>query len=62
MIPESGFQIVPNWPEIAKTAMTSQFSDMTSSSIFFEFTLFLLSRLVTGPSFTSMSLLVQESW
>ena len=32
---ESGFQIAPNWPKIGKLAMTSQFADMTSSSIFF---------------------------
>ena len=32
MHPESGFQIAPNWPEIEKIAMTSQFSKMTSSS------------------------------
>ena len=42
--------------------MTSQFADMTSSSNFFEFFLFLLSILVTGPSFMSMSSLVLELW
>ena len=25
MRPESGFQIAPNWPQIGKMAMTSQF-------------------------------------
>ena len=62
MRPESGFQIAPNWPQIGKTAMTSQFSGMTSSSIFFNVVLFLLSSLVSGPSFMPMSWLVQESW
>ena len=37
MRPESSFQIAPNWPYIRKIAMTSQFSDMTSTSIFFTF-------------------------
>ena len=36
MHPESVFQIAPNWPYIGKTTMTSQFADMTSSSIFFD--------------------------
>ena len=35
MRPESGFRIAPNWPWIGKMTMTSQFADMTSSSIFF---------------------------
>ena len=42
--------------------LTSQFSDMTSSSNFFDVVLFLLSSLVTGPSFMSMSSLVLELW
>ena len=41
---------------------TSQFSDMTSTSIFFDVVLFLLSSLVTGPSFTSILSLVLELW
>ena len=32
--PESGFPIAPNWLQIGKRAVTSQFSDMTPSSIF----------------------------
>ena len=39
--------------------MTSQFSDMTSTS---KVALFLLSSLVTGPSFMSISSLVLELW
>ena len=62
MRPESGFRIAPNWSEIGQMTMTSQFSDMTSSSIFFEVVLFLLSSLVTGPSFMSISSLVLELW
>ena len=42
--------------------MTSQFSNMTSTSIFFDVVLFLLSSLVTGPSFMSISSLVLELW
>ena len=32
---EFGLQTAPNWPKIRKMTMTSQFPDMTSSSIFF---------------------------
>ena len=60
--PESGFRIALNWPYIRKMAMTSQFFDMASSSIFFDVVLFLLSCLVTGPTFMSISLLVLELW
>ena len=42
--------------------MTSQFTDMTPSSNIFHVVLFLLSGLVTGPSFISISLLVLELW
>ena len=42
--------------------MTSQFSDMTSSSDSFDVVLFVLSHLVTGPSFMSTSSLVLELW
>ena len=38
--------------------MTSQFASMTSLSIFFDVCMFLLSSLVTGPSFMSISCLV----
>ena len=62
LCPESGLRIAPNWPKIRKMTMTSQFSDMTSSSIFFDVVLFLLSSLVTGPSFMSISSLVLELW
>ena len=58
LCPESGLQTAPNWPKIRKMTMTSQFSDMTSSSIFFDVVLFLLSSLVTGPSFMSILSLV----
>ena len=60
MRPESGFRIAPNWPEIGKMTMTSQFTDMTQSSHFSDVAVFLLSTLVTGPSFMSISLLVLE--
>ena len=35
MHPESGFRIVPNWPETKKITVTWQFDDMKSSSFFF---------------------------
>ena len=34
MSPESRFWIAPNWPYIKKITMTSQFSDMASSTNF----------------------------
>ena len=42
--------------------MTSQFSDMTSSSNCFGAVLFLLSVLVTGPNLVSISSLILELW
>ena len=60
MRPESGFQIAPNWLEIGKMTMTSQFFEMTLSSNFFDVVLFLLPSLVSGPSFMLISSLVQE--
>ena len=62
LCPESGLRTAPNWPKIRKMTMTSQFSDMTSMSIFFDVALFLLSNLVTGPSFMSISSPVLELW
>ena len=61
-IPESGLRTAPNWPKIQNMTMTSQFSDMTSSSSFLEVFLTLLSSLVTGRSFMSISSLVLELW
>ena len=57
---ESGLQTAPNWPKIGKMKITSQFLDMTSTSNFFDVVFFLLSNLVTGPSFMSISSLVLE--
>ena len=62
LCPESSLRIAPNWSKIRKMTMTSQFSDMTSTSNFFDVVLFLLSSLVTGPSFMSISSLVLELW
>ena len=59
---ESGLRTAPNWPKIRKTTMTSQFSDMTSTSNFFDVVLFFLSSLVTSPSFMSISSVVLELW
>ena len=36
IVPEYRFQIAPNWPEIGKMTMTSQFADMTSLSNVFD--------------------------
>ena len=62
LCPESGLRTAPNWPKIRKMTMTSQFSDMTSTSNFFVVDLFLLSTLVAGLSFMSISSLVLELW
>ena len=48
--------------KIRKKTMTSQFADMKSTSNFFDVVLFIMSSLVTGPSFMSMSSLVLELW
>ena len=50
------------YPEIRKMTMTSQFADMTSSSIFSDVVLILLSSLVAASSYMSISLLVLELW
>ena len=63
LCPESGLRTASNWPKLRKmTTMMSQFSDMTSTSNFFDVVLFLLSSLVTGLSFMSISSLVLELW
>ena len=62
LCPESGLQTPPNWSNIWKMTMTSQFTVITSASNFFDVVLFLLSGLVTGPSFMSISSLVLELW
>ena len=59
---ESSFWIAPNWLYIEKTAMALQFFDMASLSNVFDFILFFLSSLVTGPSLMSVSSLVLELW
>ena len=62
--PEFGLRTAPNWPKIRKWrhTMTSQFSEMTPSSNIFDVNFFLLSSLVTGPRFMSISSLVLELW
>ena len=57
---ESGFKIAPNWPQIVKMTMKSQFSDLTSSPNFLDVVLFLLTNLFIGPSFMSISSLLLE--
>ena len=60
----SGIQlcIAPDWPQIEKIPMKSQFSDMASSWIFFDVALFLLLNLVTGPNFRLITSLILELW
>ena len=60
MLLESGFQIAPDWLQIGKIAMTSQFFDMTLPSDLFDVALFFLTSLAAGPSFMSISSLFQE--
>ena len=50
------------WSKIGKMTVMSQFSDMTSSSSFFNVASLLPSSLVTGSSFMSISSLVLELW
>ena len=59
--PESGFRITPDWPQINKTTVKSICRHDVIVK-FFDVVLFLLSRLVTGSSFMSISLLVLELW
>ena len=58
--PESGRWTAPHLPKNRKMTMTSQFFDITSSSIFFDVDLFFLSSLVTGSRVMSISSLVLE--
>ena len=60
MCPKSGFWNAPDWLWIGNMIMTSQFANMTATTIFFDAALFILSSLVTGPSFMSISWLVVE--
>ena len=53
-------QFTPNWPKNQKMTMTLQFSDMTPQLDIFDIDFFLLSSLVTCPSFMSISSLVLE--
>ena len=62
LCPESGLWTAPNWLKIRKMTMTSQFSDITSSSISFDVVLSLLSSLVTAPRIMSISSLGLELW
>ena len=55
LCPESGLRTAPNWQKLRKMKMTS-------TLIFFDVVLFLLSSLVTSSSFMSISPLVLELW
>ena len=56
----NGPKLLQNGQKSGKMKMTSQFSDMTSSSHFFDVVLFLLSSFVTGLSFISILSLVVD--
>ena len=56
----NGPKLLQNGQKSGKMKMTSQFSDMTSSSNFFDVVLFLLSSFVTGLSFMSILSLVVD--
>ena len=58
---KSGFRIAPNWLQIGKMIMTSQFPTWRHRR-FFWCRFFLLLSLVTGPSFISKSSRVLELW
>ena len=60
--PESGFRMTANWSNIGKKTITSYFGYITSSLIFFDVFVFLLSGLVTGPNLMSISWQVLELW
>ena len=55
MCQELGFQVPPNQPKIEKVTMTSSIFDMTSLSNIFNGFFLLLSNLIVGPSFMSIS-------
>ena len=59
---DSGLRTAQNLPKIRKMTMTSQFPNMMSLPKIFDVVLFLLSSLVTGSSFMSISSLVLELW
>ena len=52
----------PNWQQIKKIAMTSQFTKRRSSPIVFDVAVFPLSNSATAPSFMSILILVLELW
>ena len=61
MHPKSGFRMAPSWPKIGKMTMTSQFVDVTSSSIFWRCFVSLV-NFSYWSSFMSISSLVLELW
>ena len=60
MRPEYNFHMAPNWPYYGETIMTSEFYDIKFSTIFLDVVVILLTSLVTGLSFMSISLMVME--
>ena len=60
MRPESGFQIAPNWLQIEKNGNDVIIFQYDVTVKYFDVAPFLLSSLVYGPSFMTISSLVQE--
>ena len=62
MPPKSGFRNAPNCCKLKKWQCRHNFPTWRHRQILFKVVLFLLSSLVTGPSFMSISSLVLELW
>ena len=60
MRPERTFKIAPNWLYIGRMTVTYNLPTWRHPKVFFDVAVFLLSGLVTGPSFMAMSLLGME--
>ena len=61
-MPESAFKIAPNWLDIGRMTVTYNLPTWHHPQVFFDVAVFLLSGLVTGPSFMAISLLGMELW
>ena len=61
-MPESAFKIAPNWLYIGRMTVTYNLLTWHNPQVFFVVAVFLLSGLVTGPSFMAISLLGMELW
>ena len=62
MRPESTFKIAPNWLCIGRLTVTHNSPTWRHPQLFLTCAVFLMSGLVTGPSFIAISLLGMELW